>query len=165
MIEEAKALYTPDMESLALKSPLGVLTLFEQDGAIVALDWGQGADAPTKSKSKTLNAAAKALTAYFKTGRLDVGAIELAPHGTEFQKRVWRAMSKIKDGQTKTYQQLAQTLKSSPRAVGTACGANPIPLLIPCHRVVRADGGLGGYSGGEGVETKAFLLRLEGLDI
>ena len=153
------------METLAVKTPLGDVTLFEEDGAIIALDWGQGADAPTRTQSENLKAAAQAIKGYFQTGQLDTSTIKIAPHGTAFQKRVWREMAKIKSGKTKTYAQLARTLKSGARAVGTACGANPVPLLIPCHRVVRSDGGLGGYSGGEGVDTKAFLLRLEGADI
>lgn len=150
------------METLSIKTPLGDVTLFEEDGAIVALDWGQGADAKTRTKSPNLNAAATALRDYFKSGQLDVGAVKIAAAGTPFQKRVWRELAKIKSGKTKTYGQIAKTLKLNARAVGMACGANPVPLLIPCHRVVRSDGGLGGYSGGDGVQTKAFLLRLEG---
>ena len=152
------------METLSIKTPLGEVTLFEEDGAIVALDWGQGADAKTKAKSANLNAAAGALRSYFKTGALDVSGVKIAATGTPFQKRVWRELAKIKSGKTKTYGQIAKTLKSNARAVGMACGANPVPLLVPCHRVVRSDGGLGGYSGGDGVDTKAFLLRLEGVE-
>lgn len=150
------------METLSLKTPVGDVTLFADDDAIVALDWGQGADAPRKSKSAVLNAAARALADYFKTGQLDTTGVKLAPHGTAFQRRVWREMQKIKPGRTKSYGQIAKTLKSGPRAVGGACAANPIPLLIPCHRVMGANGRLTGYSGGEGVDTKAFLLKLEG---
>lgn len=153
------------LETLALKTPVGELTLFAQDEAIIALDWGQGLDAPRKTKSSVLNAAAQALLNYFKTGQLDTRGLKLNPHGTAFQKRVWREMQKIKDGQTKTYGEVAKALNSGPRAVGGACAANPIPLLIPCHRITAANGKIGNYSGGDGSETKTFLLRLEGVDI
>lgn len=153
------------LDSLTVKSPIGDLTLFALDDAIIALDWGQGADAPGATKSAVLNRAAKALGDYFKTGALDTTGLKLAPHGTAFQQRAWREMQKIKAGKTKTYGDIAKTLKSAARAVGGACAANPIPILIPCHRVLGADGTVGHYSGGDGPDTKAFLLRLEGLDI
>ena len=157
------------LDTLSIKTPVGELTLFAQRGAkgdaIVALDWGQGADAPHKTKSAALNQAAEALTDYFKTGRLDTGGLKLQPSGTTFQQRVWRETQKIKPGKTKSYGQIAATLKSGPRAVGGACAANPIPILIPCHRVLGAGGKLGHYSGGDGSETKQFLLRLEGVNI
>src|SRR5690606_13127856 len=82
--------------------------------------------------------------------------------GTDFERRVWRAMIAIPQGRTQTYGEVARMLGSTPRAVGGACGANPIPLVIPCHRIVGAGGALGGYSGGRGAETKRFLLELEG---
>lgn len=82
--------------------------------------------------------------------------------GSEFQKKVWALVSRIKYGRIKTYNQIALELGSpkSVRAVGTANGANPLPIVIPCHRVVRSDGGLGGYAGG--LDVKDALLRLEG---
>ena len=85
----------------------------------------------------------------------------LAPAGSGFRQRVWQAMQAIPVGETRSYGALARALGSAPRAVGGACGANPIPILIPCHRVV-AGGGLGGYSGGAGLATKIALLKLEG---
>jgi len=153
------------MDTITVKSPVGDLTLFAHEDAIVALDWGLGMDAPATSTSAVLTRAAKALTAYFKTGVLDVTGIKLQPAGTAFQQRAWREIQKINCGKTKTYGQLATALKSGPRAVGGACGANPIPLLIPCHRVLGAGGKLGHYSGGDGADTKQFLLRLEGVAI
>lgn len=153
------------METLTVKSPMGPLTLFAEDDAIVALEWGEGADASMSTKSSALKDAAKALTQYFKTGQLDVTQLKLAPQGTAFQTRAWNAMRKIKCGQTKTYGQLAKALRSGPRAVGGACAKNPIPILIPCHRVLGAGNTLANYSGGDGPDTKQFLLRLEGVDI
>src|SRR5690606_15387258 len=88
--------------------------------------------------------------------------LPLAPAGTAFQRSVWSHMVRIPHGRTETYAGLARALGSGPRAVGMACAANPIPILIPCHRVVAAGGALHGYSGGEGLATKQHLLELEG---
>jgi methylated-DNA-[protein]-cysteine S-methyltransferase len=151
------------LHTLSLHSPVGALTLFAEDEALVALDWGEGMDAPKHSSSATLTLAAQKLRDYFKTGRIDLSGLKLAPSGTAFQKRVWREMQKIKPGHTKTYGEIATALNSGPRAVGGACAANPIAIFIPCHRVIGANGRLGNYSGGDGPETKQFLLRLEGL--
>jgi methylated-DNA-[protein]-cysteine S-methyltransferase len=87
--------------------------------------------------------------------------LPVAPHGSAFQCRVWDALRAIPPGETRTYGDLAQLLGSSARAIGQANGANPIPIVIPCHRVVAAAGRLGGYSGGEGAATKRVLLDLE----
>lgn len=152
------------LQALTIKTQIGELTLFAQGDAIIALDWGQGMDAPRKTQSIALNKAADVLANYFTTGKLDTTGLKLDPHGTAFQKRVWREMQKIKNGKTKTYGEIAATIKSGPRAVGGACAANPIPILIPCHRIIAANGKVGNYSGGDGSETKQFLLRLEGAD-
>jgi len=150
------------MDTLCIKSPVGDLTLFSDDEKIIALSWGVGADAQRTTKSEQLTQAAKCLDIYFKTGKADFTPLNLQPHGTVFQRHVWQEMQKIKDGKTKTYGQVAKTLKSGPRAVGGACGANPLPILIPCHRIINQNGTIGHYSGGNGAETKSFLLRLEG---
>ena len=83
--------------------------------------------------------------------------------GTEFQIKVWNELKKIPIGETKTYKEIAKLIGSpkAARAVANACGKNPYPITIPCHRVVRSDGGLGGYSGKGGVETKRQLLENE----
>lgn len=145
------------MPHLTLHSPLGELTVFEEDGSIVALEWGRGAG---KGEATPLLAAAKRqLDAYFDDAASGFD-LPLAPAGTAFRKRVWDAMLGIAPGRTRRYGELADALGSSARAVGTACGANPIPIIIPCHRVVGA-ASLGGYSGGEGAETKRVLLAHE----
>ena len=87
--------------------------------------------------------------------------LPLAPGGSDFQKRVWAALCAIPPGETRSYADIARTIGSAPRAVGGANGANPIPLFIPCHRVIAADGSLGGYSGGDGPVTKRYLLDHE----
>ena len=85
--------------------------------------------------------------------------------GTKFQIKVWKFLKKIPKGKVKTYKQVAIGIKKpkSARAVANACGKNPYAPQIPCHRVIRSDGGLGGYSGKGGVKTKKKLLKLEGL--
>ena len=84
--------------------------------------------------------------------------------GTDFQIKVWNAISKIPKGKVKTYKELAISIRKpkSSRAVANACGKNPFPIRIPCHRVIRSDGGLGGYSGTGGIKTKRKLLKSEG---
>ena len=90
--------------------------------------------------------------------------IEISLAGTAFQKAVWRAMCQIPYGGTRTYGSVARDLDSAARAVGVACGDNPIPIVVPCHRILAADG-LGGYSGRGGLTTKMALLRLEGAHV
>lgn len=88
-------------------------------------------------------------------------------YGTNFQKKVWNEISKIPKGKVKTYKELAKLIgkPKSSRAVANACGKNPYPIKIPCHRVIRSDGSLGGYSGKGGIKTKKNLLKKEGVII
>jgi methylated-DNA-[protein]-cysteine S-methyltransferase len=146
------------MPQLSLHSPVGDLTFSEDDGKLVAVDWGWGRD---QEPTPLLREAKKQLDAYFD-GRLTKFDLPLAPAGSAFHKSVWRAMCRIPYGKTETYGDLAFKLDSSARAVGTACGRNPLPILIPCHRITAAGGRLGGYSGQGGRQTKTALLRLEG---
>ena len=91
--------------------------------------------------------------------------LPLQPAGTLFQQRVWQQIAAIPCGETRFYGQLAKNLKNAPRAVGQACGANPYPVVVPCHRVVATGGGLGGFArerGGFLIEVKRWLLRHEG---
>ncbi|MCX8133008.1 MAG: methylated-DNA--[protein]-cysteine S-methyltransferase [Roseococcus sp.] len=145
------------MPQLSLMTPLGDITLSEEDGVLVALDWGRGRDqAPTP----LLREARDQLHDYFDGRRLSF-QLPLAARGTPYQRRVWAALSRIPPGQTRSYAEIAREIASSPRAVGQANARNPLPILIPCHRVVAADGSLGGYSGEGGVDTKRFLLEHE----
>ena len=145
------------MPQLTLHTPLGEITLSEDEGALVALDWGRGRD---QEATPLLREAREQLHDWFdgKRQRFD---LPLRPHGTPFQRRVWEVMRAIPPGETLTYGAVAARLNSAARAIGMACGANPIPIIIPCHRVVAASGRLGGYSGEGGSGTKRFLLRLE----
>jgi len=146
------------MPQLSTHSPLGDLTVAEEDGKIVSLDWGWSRD---QTKTPVLEEAIRQLNDYFDDRREDFD-LPLNPAGTPFQKAVWEEMLKIPKGGTKTYGQLSDILTSAARAVGVACGANPIPIIIPCHRIV-ATNGLGGFSAQGGVETKIELLRFEGV--
>jgi len=148
------------MPQLSLHSPVGDLTISAEDDRIVAMDWGWGRD---QTATPLLREAKKQLEGYFD-GKLRKFDLPLSPEGSTFQKKVWRAMVKIPYGKTETYGAVAQKLGSSARSVGTACGRNPIPILIPCHRIVAAGRGLGGYSGAGGLKTKTALLRLEGAE-
>ena len=149
-------IWPPTMPSLSLHTPLGPLTLSEEDGAIVALDWGWGRD---QTPTPLLQRATEQLHAYFD-GALREFNLPLAPTGSAYRQRVWASLRAIPYGQTCSYATLARSAGGSARSVGGANGANPIPIIIPCHRVVGTIG-LGGYSGGEGAATKSWLLDLE----
>ena len=149
------------MPQLSILTPLGDITLSEEDGAIVALDWGRGRD---REETPLLRRAAAWLQDYFDGAAAGDGFddLPLAPHGTPFRRRVWEALRRIPAGETRSYLDIAREVGClSARAIGGANGANPIPILIPCHRVVAADGSLGGYSCADGQATKRYLLDLE----
>jgi methylated-DNA-[protein]-cysteine S-methyltransferase len=147
------------LSQLSLHSPVGDLTISEDGGAIVAIDWGW---VEGQAETPLLAEARRQLHAYFDGGLASFD-LPLAPAGTLYQRQVWRALCEIPAGITRTYADIARRVGGSPRAVGGANGRNPIPIVIPCHRVV-ATTGIGGYSGGEGLPTKRFLLALEGAD-
>ena len=144
------------MPQLSLHTPLGDLTVSEEDGAIVSLDWGWVRD---QSQTPVLLRARDQLNEYFDGARQDFD-LPLAPPGTAYRQRVWQELSRIPFGATRTYIEIARAAGGSARSVGQANGHNPIPIIIPCHRVL-ATGGIGGYSGGDGLPTKLFLLDLE----
>ncbi len=145
----------------SIKSPVGDLTLFADEDALVVLEFGQG---PKGDGSPLLAEAASQLAAYFK-GNLKHFDLPLKASGTIFQKSVWKLMREIPYGSTRSYGDLAHDLKSAPRAVGGACGKNPIPIIVPCHRILAANQQIGGFSGGTGTDTKLSLLRLEGVGV
>lgn len=136
-------------------SPLGPLTLNEKDGQITALTWNIAPQDPTP----LLVEAFAQLQAYFdrRLTRFDLPL----DFGTGLNAQVRRAMAAIPLGETRTYGELARILKTPAQVIGQACGANPIPILIPCHRILGAQG-LGGFSAPGGVETKVWLLKHEG---
>ena len=145
------------MPLLSISSPVGDLVLEEADGALVAIRWGGNGGG---NGSALLNEAAAQLEAYF-AGRLSRFDLPLRPAGSPFELRCWAAMQAIPYGETRSYGELAGAVGSAPRAVGGACGRNPLPIVIPCHRVL-GKGSMGGYSGDGGLRTKEALLALEG---
>ena len=144
---------------VGMDSPVGPLKLTSDGRAITSLEW---AAAPAGSDDPLLSEAVRQLQAYF-AARLEEFDLPLAPVANQatFQQRFASALCAIPFGETRSYGDLAKTLDVSAQAIGQACGANRIPILIPCHRVLAA-GGLGGYSGAGGIETKIALLKHEG---
>lgn len=141
---------------MTFDSPVGRLAIIEENASIVAIGW---APAIAGEPTPLLAEARRQLVAYF-AGDLHRFDLPLAPAGTPFERRVWAAMREIPYGETRRYGELALELGSAPRAIGGACGRNPMPIVVPCHRVL-AKGGIGGYSGGAGLATKRILLALE----
>jgi methylated-DNA-[protein]-cysteine S-methyltransferase len=123
------------MPQRSLHTPVGDITVSEEDGAIVALDWGWARD---QGDSALLRQAKEQLDAYFD-GTLTAFALPLAPQGTPFRQKVWRALCDIPYGETRTYKDIVAVAGGSPRAVGQANGHNPIPLIIPCHGLLPSD--------------------------
>ena len=160
------------MHTCDYNSPLGKMLLAaDDDGLTGAWFYGQryfarGLEDAEKNErrgvpfdSPVLLAARRWLDAYFAGERPDAADVPLAPRGTAFQRRVWDALLAIPYGEACTYGALAAVLGSSSRAVGAAVGRNPISVIIPCHRVLGADGSLTGYAGG--LDRKKLLLKLE----
>jgi methylated-DNA-[protein]-cysteine S-methyltransferase len=142
---------------LAVETRFGRLTLEAGEEAIVGLTWRR----PQADRTnRLLEHAAAQLAAYF-AGTLKEFALPLAPNGTVHELAVWAELCRIPYGETITYGELARRTGTVARAVGGTCGANPIAIVIPCHRVTAAGGALGGYSGGDGRDSKRRLLAHE----
>lgn len=149
------------MPQLSLHTPIGPVTLSAEGETIVAVDWGWGRD---QEPTPVLLRGKAWLQTYFD-GEVTPMDLPLAPFGTPYRRRVWQAIGEIPCGAAWSYRRVAETVGGSPRSIGTAMATNPIPLLIPCHRVVGSGAlgqlVIGGYSGGDGIETKRFLLDHE----
>lgn len=132
--------------------------------AIEAIDFLESCDERVGCQPLA-QAAVRQLRAYLKDASFKF-SLPLTPAGTAFQQRVWAGIAAIPAGQARTYGALAAELKSSARAVGGACGSNPYPVVVPCHRVIAGDGGLGGFArqrGGFLLNAKRWLLQHEGI--
>ena len=150
------------MDSRAFDTPVGKVWLRAGNGGLCGLDWDESERSIGEGDSESqaiLDLATRQLDAYF-AGHLNVFALPLTAAGTPFQKRVWMALTATPFARTVTYGALARTVGSGARAVANACGANPIAIIVPCHRVI-AHAGIGGYSGGDGPATKRALLAHE----
>jgi methylated-DNA-[protein]-cysteine S-methyltransferase len=146
------------MPEITVPSPIGPLSIEEREGMLVAVHWRK---ARKESATPLLEEAASQLRAYFARERRAFD-LPLEPAGSAFEQQVWAAMQRIPYGETRSYGEIAQETGGMPQEVGEACASNPLPILIPCHRVLAGGGKLGGYSGKGGLETKTTLLVLEG---
>ena len=147
-----------------IRSPTGNIAIHADGAAVTKVFWtGEQLQPPTGNPEDmaVVAAAAGQIDAYFRDAST-VFDLPLRATGNDFEHAVWRAMQAIPSGRTASYGDLGQTVGRPARAVGGACGRNPIPIVVPCHRVIAADGRLTGFSGGDGVETKRWLLRHEG---
>ena len=160
--------YPPSPQCLVRVSetPLGPITLFFTGRGLAALDFAEGTSAreadPPAALAPLITAAEEELARYFTGAPTDFSSLCLDLQGTPFQLRVWQELRKIPRGAAISYQELAARVGNlkAVRAVGQANARNPLPLIIPCHRVIAADGSLGGYS--SGLDRKRWLLRHEG---
>ena len=145
------------MNILSFKTSLGWVTLTEENNKISSVEFGKKKN---KGKSNLLTNL-KTQILEFTKGKRKKFSTKLKITGTPLQKKIWNQLRLIKYGSTKTYGDIAKTLNTSPRYVGNVCGQNKHLLITPCHRVVRSDGGLGGFSGLGGIKLKKKLLNLE----
>jgi methylated-DNA-[protein]-cysteine S-methyltransferase len=150
-------------------TPVGALLLTFTNKGLAALDFGdKGGESspgspPPPALRPMIEATKQALSRYFAAGTTDFGDLPLDLQGTPFQLRVWQELRQIPRGRAISYKELARRAGSpqASRAVGQANGRNPVPIIVPCHRVIAADGSLGGYS--SGLERKRWLLEHEGV--
>ena len=153
------------MSCTYLDTPIGTLRLVSGDGHLARIEFeGQHRDDGHRETGEAvLTECARQLTDYFD-GRRQRFTLPLAPAGTPFQQAVWMALRDIPYGQSRSYREIARAIgrPTAVRAVGAANGRNPLPIVVPCHRVIGSDGRLTGFAGG--LAAKAFLLRLEGYD-
>jgi methylated-DNA-[protein]-cysteine S-methyltransferase len=149
---------------MTLDTLIGTLRLVAEDGCLVKIEFGGsagGAATAHPGRDDVLAVTALQLREYF-AGQRQHFDLPLAPAGTVFQRAVWQALAAIPWGETRSYADIAQAIQrpTAVRAVGAANGRNPVPIVIPCHRVIGSDGSLTGFAGG--LAVKRTLLELEG---
>lgn len=150
-----------------MATPLGRVGIRMNGNAVSELDYLAADTAEQPPLDAATEAVVAQLAAYFRNAHAPL-TVRLAPAGTAFQQRVWTALQAIPVGSVVSYGELARQLGTAPRAIGGACRSNPLPILIPCHRVVSRNGGLGGYTGelaGDPLGIKRWLLRHEGVTV
>ena len=157
------------IEHCWLETPLGTMYLAVQDGALREAGfietWARPVRSPNDGSDAGLSERAErvraAVAQYFAGDVESLDQIEIDPEGTEFQRAVWQAIRDVPAGETASYQEIAAAVgkPAAYRAVGTATGRNPVGIAVPCHRIVRSDGGLGGYGGG--LDRKEWFLEHE----
>jgi methylated-DNA-[protein]-cysteine S-methyltransferase len=145
-----------------LATPIGVLGIRCDDHALVGIDWLSATTKPESARNALAQTVCERLLAYFANPDTKF-SVPLKLNGTAHQQKVWRAMCNIPRGKTRSYGEIAAELKSAAQAVGQACGANPIPIIVPCHRIVGKSG-LGGFihhASGSALDIKRWLLAHE----
>ena len=145
------------IKKISVKTELGWISAFENKEKIFKIKFGK---VEKQSQSQTLKKFKKNLIKFFKKKAVNIKA-PYEIQGSQIQKKVWSELRKIKLGRTKTYGEIAKKYKLSPRHVGKICGQNKLLLAIPCHRVIRSNGNLGGFSSVGGVSLKKKLLEFE----
>ena len=145
------------MNSYSFKTIFGWITVKSLESKLVSVKFGK-----TKNlgNDKYLIHISKQIKLY-SLGKLKKFNIDYSLLGSPLQIKIWNELSKIKYGQTKSYGQIAKNIKTSPRYIGNVCGQNNLLLIVPCHRVIKSDGSLGGFSGLGGIKLKKKLLNLE----
>jgi methylated-DNA-[protein]-cysteine S-methyltransferase len=159
----AKEAIVPDEFDAIIAAPFGALGVRTEDDFVSEISFLPPGTKPEAAKSALATRAGAQLAAYLANPQARF-TLPLKPAGTPFQRNVWQAIAAIATGTTLSYGEIARNLQSAPRAVGQACGRNPYPLVVPCHRVVSA-GGMGGFanaSDGYLLDTKRWLLAHEG---
>tara|TARA_B000000475_G_scaffold132914_1_gene107151 strand:- start:6 stop:446 length:441 start_codon:yes stop_codon:yes gene_type:complete len=142
------------METASFKTELGWISVKKKSDIIFSLSFGK-----TNKISNFTNI--KNQINSYALGKLKSFKIDYHFEGTPLQKKIWKELSKIKYGKVSTYGEIAKKVGTSPRYVGNVCGQNKLLLIIPCHRIIRSDGKLGGFSGRGGIKLKKRLLNLE----
>ena len=142
------------METASFETKLGWITVKKKSGNVFSLSFGK------TNKVSDFNNIKNQINSY-ASGKLKNFKINYSIEGTPMQKKIWKELSKIKYGKVSTYGQIAKKVGTSPRYVGNVCGQNKLLLIIPCHRVIKGDGSLGGFSGLGGMKLKKKLLNLE----
>ena len=145
------------MNTLSFNSSIGWIAISEENNLITSIKFGKKKN---RGKSQVLTKLKKQILEFI-IGKRTQFSIKLHLEGSILQKKIWKQLCKISYGTTKTYGDIAKKLNTSPRYVGNVCGQNNHLLVIPCHRVIRSDGTLGGFSGVGGIKLKQKLLKLE----
>jgi methylated-DNA-[protein]-cysteine S-methyltransferase len=154
----------PSKYAAKIRTPFAVLGIRTANGEVTSIEYLARSERVAAPSDRVAERAAKALERYLADPRYRF-ALPIAPRGTPFQRRVWDAIAAIPVGESRTYGEIARMVRSAPRAVGQACAANPIALVVPCHRVVGSMGMLGGFmnaTAGDPLAIKRWLLTHEG---
>lgn len=154
-----------NLYAMWMDSPLGILTLIASDEGLEHLVFGAAELVAEEKEHPYSLEAARCLRHYFAGEKEDFSSVVLHPHGTEFQRKVWRLLTTIPYGTTKSYLAMARMIseRMSAQAIGQAVGANPIPIIMPCHRVIASNGTIGGFTSGLPIKEK--LLSLEHISV